>query len=166
MYIYKYMKLTRQNMKYFVQIVCNEIQVKVNLEITYFLFLFAFSILSQLFLIWGCTWITPSREYKTYACLPLVRGFFCLVLYSGSSYIYVLCILFISGVAGQTSCPEAGRWSEFQDGEIQPRRRPTGSLQEVHDDGAPLSSEEDWSWGPTEAALACWYVWPLALDLL
>ncbi len=48
------MKLTRQNMKYFVHIVCNEIQVKVNLEITTFFFLFAFSILSQLFLIWGC----------------------------------------------------------------------------------------------------------------
>ncbi len=49
------MKLTRQNMKYFVHIVCNEIQVKVSLEITtFFLFLFAFSILSQLFLIWGC----------------------------------------------------------------------------------------------------------------
>ncbi len=38
-----------------VHIVCNEIQVKVNLEITTFFFLFAFSILSQLFLIWGCT---------------------------------------------------------------------------------------------------------------
>lgn len=48
-----------------------------------------------------------------------------------------LCILFISGVAGQTSCPEAGRWSEYQDGELQPRRRPTGSLQR----GA-------WWWGP------------------
>ncbi len=48
------MKLTRQNMKYFVHIVCNE--VKVNLEITTFFFLFAFSILSQLFLIWGCTY--------------------------------------------------------------------------------------------------------------
>ncbi len=48
------MKLTRQNMKYFVHIVCNEIQVKVNLEITTYFFLFAFSILSQLFLIWGC----------------------------------------------------------------------------------------------------------------
>ncbi len=48
------MKLTRQNMKYFVHIVCNEIQVKVNLEITTFFFLFAFSVLSQLFLIWGC----------------------------------------------------------------------------------------------------------------
>lgn len=80
---------------------------------------------------------TPSREYKTYACLPLVRGFFCLVLYSGSSKFMLLCILFISGVAGQTSCPEAGRWSEFQDGELQPRRRPTGSLQR----GA-------WWWGP------------------
>ncbi len=33
-----YMKLTRQNMKYFVHIVCNEIQVKVNLEITTFFF--------------------------------------------------------------------------------------------------------------------------------
>ncbi len=32
------MKLTRQNMKYFVHIVCNEIQVKVNLEITIFVF--------------------------------------------------------------------------------------------------------------------------------
>ncbi len=33
------MKLTRQNMKYFVfHIVCNEIQVKVNLEITTFFF--------------------------------------------------------------------------------------------------------------------------------
>ncbi len=31
------MKLTRQNMKYFVHFVCNEIQVKVNLEITTFL---------------------------------------------------------------------------------------------------------------------------------
>ncbi len=48
------MKLTKQNMKYFVHIVCNEIQVKVNSEITTFFFLFAFSILSQLFLIWGC----------------------------------------------------------------------------------------------------------------
>lgn len=48
-----------------------------------------------------------------------------------------LCILFISGVAGQTSCPEVGRWSEYQDGELQPRRRPTGSLQR----GA-------WWWGP------------------
>ncbi len=38
-----------------VHIVCNEIQVKVNLEITTLLFLFAFSILSQLFLIWGCS---------------------------------------------------------------------------------------------------------------
>ncbi len=33
------MKLTRQNMKYFVHIVCNEIQVKVNLEITTFFFI-------------------------------------------------------------------------------------------------------------------------------
>ncbi len=51
------MKLTRQKHEIFcVHIVCNEIQVKVNLEITTFFFLFAFSILSQLFLIWGCIW--------------------------------------------------------------------------------------------------------------
>ncbi len=37
-----YMKLTRQNMKYFVHIVCNEIQVKVNLEITTFFFYLRF----------------------------------------------------------------------------------------------------------------------------
>ncbi len=36
------MKLTRQNMKYFVHIVCNEIQVKVNLEITTFFFYLRF----------------------------------------------------------------------------------------------------------------------------
>ncbi len=36
------MKLTRQNMKYFVHIVCNEIQVKVNLEITTFFFICVF----------------------------------------------------------------------------------------------------------------------------
>ncbi len=47
------MKLTRQNMKYFVFILSAMKQVKGNLEITTF-FLFVFSILSQLFLIWGC----------------------------------------------------------------------------------------------------------------
>ncbi len=36
------MKLTRQNMKYCVHIVCNEIQVKVNLEITTFFFICVF----------------------------------------------------------------------------------------------------------------------------
>ncbi len=36
------MKLTGQNMKYFVHIVCNEIQVKVNLEITTFFFYLRF----------------------------------------------------------------------------------------------------------------------------
>ncbi len=36
------MKLTRQNMKYFVHIVCNKIQVKVNLEITTFFFYLLF----------------------------------------------------------------------------------------------------------------------------
>ncbi len=35
------MKLTRQNMKYFV-FICNEIQVKVNLEITTFFFICVF----------------------------------------------------------------------------------------------------------------------------
>ncbi len=36
------MKLTRENMKYFVHIVCNEIQVKVNLKITTFFFYLRF----------------------------------------------------------------------------------------------------------------------------
>ncbi len=48
------MKLTRQNMKYFVHIVCNEIQVKVNLEITTFFFYLRFPYCPN-FLIWGCT---------------------------------------------------------------------------------------------------------------
>ncbi len=51
MYIYKWHEVDQTKHEIFcVHIVCNEIQVKVN-----FLFLFAFSILSQLFLIWGCT---------------------------------------------------------------------------------------------------------------
>ncbi len=45
------MKLTRQNMKFLCSYCLNEIQVKVNLEITTSFFI-AFSILSQLFLIW------------------------------------------------------------------------------------------------------------------
>ncbi len=54
MYIYKWHEVDQTKHEIFcVHIVCNEIQVKVNLEITTF-FLFAFSILSQLFLIWGC----------------------------------------------------------------------------------------------------------------
>ncbi len=55
MYIYKLHEVDQTKHEIFcVHIVCNEIQVKVNLEITTFFFLFAFSILSQLFLIWGC----------------------------------------------------------------------------------------------------------------
>ncbi len=55
MYIYKWHEVDQTKHEIFcVHIVCNEIQVKVNLEITTFIFLFAFSILSQLFLIWGC----------------------------------------------------------------------------------------------------------------
>ncbi len=55
MYIYKWHEVDQTKHEIFcVHIVCNEIQVKVNLEITTFFF-FAFSILSQLFLIWGCT---------------------------------------------------------------------------------------------------------------
>ncbi len=55
MYIYKWHEVDQTKHEIFcVHIVCNEIQVKVNLEITTFFFLFAFSILSQLFLIWGC----------------------------------------------------------------------------------------------------------------
>ncbi len=107
---------------------------------------------------------TPSKEYKTYACLPLVRWFFCLVLYSGSSTFILMCILFISGVAGQTSCPEASRWSEFQDGELQHRRRPTVRLQRGAWCWGPAFLRGGLITGPTERALACWYVWPLALD--
>ncbi len=50
----------------------------------YFLFLFAFSILSQLFLIWGCTWIMfPSLLPEFWKCLfsVLKKGvsqYFCL----------------------------------------------------------------------------------------
>ncbi len=47
------MKLTRQNMKYFVFIL-SAMKYKYEFRNHYFLFLFAFSILSQLFLIWGC----------------------------------------------------------------------------------------------------------------
>ncbi len=55
MYIYKWHEVDQTKHEIFcVHIVCNEIQVKVNLEITTFFFLFAFSILSQLFLIWVC----------------------------------------------------------------------------------------------------------------
>ncbi len=49
------MKLTRQNMKYFVFILsAMKYKSKSKFRNHYFLFLFAFSILSQLFLIWGC----------------------------------------------------------------------------------------------------------------
>jgi len=47
-----------------------------------------------------------------------------------------------------------------------PEGGPLEAYREVHDDGAQLSSEEDWPWGPTGRVLACWYVWPLALDQL
>ncbi len=59
MYIYKWHEVDQTKHEIFcVHIVCNEIQVKVNLEITTFFLLFGFSILSQLFLIWGCTFAT------------------------------------------------------------------------------------------------------------
>ncbi len=48
------MKLTRQNMKYFVFYCLQWNTSQSKFRNHYFLFLFAFSILSQLFLIWGC----------------------------------------------------------------------------------------------------------------
>ncbi len=94
-------------MKYFVHIVCNEIQVKVNLEITTFFFLFVFSILSQLFLIWGCKKTTSSiwqhtrckcsqhNQIKKHALcceyLQCVSLFVCVVsICSASLYLFVL----------------------------------------------------------------------------
>ncbi len=73
MYIYKLHEVDQTKHEIFcVHIVCNEIQVKVNLEITTFFFLFAFSILSQLFLIWGC---------RIYSCFFM----------SGWSYTLIFC---------------------------------------------------------------------------
>ncbi len=64
MYIYKWHEVDQTKHEIFcVHIVCNEIQVKVNLEITTFFFLFAFSILSQLFLIWGCIYIYSNIRH-------------------------------------------------------------------------------------------------------
>ncbi len=54
MYIYKWHEVDQTKHEIFcVHFVCNEIQVKVNLEslLSFFIFI---SILSQLFLIWGC----------------------------------------------------------------------------------------------------------------
>ncbi len=63
MYIYKLHEVDQTKHEIFcVHIVCNEIQVKVNLEITTLFFLFAFSILSQLFLIWGCNCKVDWKE--------------------------------------------------------------------------------------------------------
>ncbi len=84
MYIYKWHEVDQTKHEIFcVHIVCNEIQVKVNLEITTFFFLFAFSILSQLFLIWGCrclyTWMllqSPAyRDWFPECCYAVANMF-------------------------------------------------------------------------------------------
>ncbi len=58
----------------------------------YFLFLFAFSILSQLFLIWGCTIMTPL--------MPSTWSFF-----QTSNFSFFRCILILSSlISGLRSC--------------------------------------------------------------
>ncbi len=55
MFIYKWHEVDQTKHEIFcVHIVCNEIQVKVNLEITTFFFYLRFPYCPQLFLIWGC----------------------------------------------------------------------------------------------------------------
>ncbi len=68
MYIYKWHEVDQTKHEIFcVHIVCNEIQVKVNLEITTFFFYLRFPHVSQLFLIWGCIIrIKSNQNHKLY----------------------------------------------------------------------------------------------------
>ncbi len=69
MYIYKWHEVDLTNMKYFVHIVCNEIQVEVNLEITTFFFYLRFPYCPNFFwfgVVFIITYITLEkfREVK------------------------------------------------------------------------------------------------------
>lgn len=117
--------------------------------------------------IWGLknqgstTWIFPAESIQ-HTCLPLVCFCFRLIMYSGSNCVYCS----FQELQAKQAAQKLADGLSIRMESYNPEGGPLEAYREVHDDGAQLSSEEDWPWGPTGRVLACWYVWPLALDQL